>query len=161
QAMEDEVSRLITERFNAGRSFSPEEIRTITKKYVTDDSSARTWAKQVDDLSGRANKAQRTVMFTYKKTKIDDAISKVFLFHYYMTRSSALYVKLMLQHPQLITMEHEIWKASQASLNDYPGTPTWMKGFVAFGLGDGHVLYTNPFQFVYRMATFQGIGDGG
>jgi hypothetical protein len=161
QDLFDETATLVRERFARGGSFTPEEIRKITRKFGTDDSYARTWAKQVDDLGVRANKAQQTVMFTYKKTKIDDTIGKVFLFHYYMTRSSALYVKLMLQHPQLIGLEKFIWDTSKDSLDKFEGAPPWLKGFVGFGLGDGHVLYSGALQLVTGLSAFQSIGDGG
>jgi hypothetical protein len=141
--------------------FDADDIRAVTKQFGADDSYARTWAKQVDDLSQAALKKQRSIMFSYKKTKMDDQLGKVFLFHYYMTRSTALYTKLMIQHPQLIGIESFIWERSKENLKKFPGHPTWMDGFMGFALDNGHVLYTNPTMLVSGIGVLQAMGDRG
>jgi hypothetical protein len=156
------LQRMVQDAYETGGSFSPDDIRAITKQFTPDDSFARTWAKQVDDLSARANKAQLTAMFSYKKTKIDDAISKVFLFHYFMTRSSALYVKLMLQHPQLISYEARLWEYTENQRKGISeNLPDWMEGFVGFGMADGHALFVDPTMLISGIGVFQALGDGG
>jgi hypothetical protein len=142
--------------------FSPDDVRAITTKYGADDSYARTWAKQVDDLQMRAHRAQQKVMFTYKKTKIDDALGKVFLFHYFMTRQSADYVRLMLQHPQLIAYEDRLWDMREDLMEAFPGLPDWMQyGFLPFAKSNGHALFTNPMMMFSGLTAFSQIGEQG
>lgn len=144
-----------------GNDFNADDVRRITRAHgMTDDSLARLWAKQVDDLMQEANAAQRKILFSYKKTKIDNALGKVFLFHYYMTRSSVQYLKLMMQHPQLIRMEAELWEASKESLEDLPA-PDWMKGYIGWMTGNGHAVYTNPAYAISGLGLWSSIGDTG
>jgi hypothetical protein len=156
----DDLWNAVHARVQQG-DFTPDDIRAITKQFTNDDSYARTWAKQVDDLSQAATKKQRQIMFSYKKTRMDDALGKVFLFHYYMTRSTALYTKLMLQHPQLISMEAALWEASAENLKQFPGAPEWMHGFMGLALDNGHAFYTNPTMLLSGIGVLQSLGDGG
>lgn len=143
------------------RDFNADQVREITRKYGADDSYARTWAKQIDDLSQAATAKQRQIMFSYKKTKMDDAMGKVFLFHYYMTRSTALYTKLMLQHPQLISLEATIWEHARENMKQFPGAPEWMEGFIGIAQDNGHAMFTNPTMLVSGIGVLQSLGEGG
>lgn len=146
--------------YNLGPAPSVDDIRRVAREYGPDDTFARTWARQLDDLSRKANAKQNKVFFSYKKLKIDEPLSRGFMFHYWMTRHSILYAQLMMQHPQLIRMEYELWKWTEDQRSDFPA-PDWMKGFVGWAYGNGHNLYFDPVAVVSGVTVTVGLGDKG
>ncbi len=149
-----------TEIKNLGPHMSVEDIASITRRYGADESIQRTWAKMLDDMSRAANRKQNQLFFTYKKMKIDEPLSRAFMFHYWMTRHSVLYAKLMMQHPQLIRLEHDLWQWTNDSKNDIP-QPDWMDGFVGWAYGNGHAVYTDPVSVLSGLTVYSQIGQQG
>lgn len=104
-----------------------------------------------DDALSEVNR----VLFSWRPTNIDEAISKVFFFHYYMTRQSAFYATEGLKNPVLAANYFRAQDGLDrvAEEGDYPAP---VKGFIKLMGGDlGYALYWNPGALAQTYATFR------
>ena len=138
-----------------GRRFDADDVREMTRGLgLTDDTLARQWKRETTNLASRAQKETDRVYFTYRQTNADAAISKVFMFHYYMTRATALHAKTALQHPGLLNAYAEMWEYTEE--NTDPNAPAWMNGYIGFMRDVGGAAgFLDPLSVILPLTMFR------
>lgn len=149
-----------------------EALRTSARTATTDPSGAVSvglqrriddWANEVasgyqDDLTkldadamGRVDE----VLFSYRPTNLDEALSKVVFFHYWSSRATKFYVTEGLKNPVLAANYFRAVDGLKraAEEGDYPAP---VRGFVRMLDTDGgFTLYMNPTALLQTYATFR------
>lgn len=126
--------------------------RTALNNYA--NRVARNWNTSVNTANQQAAKAVKDTFFSWDNTKIDDAVSNVFLYHYWSTRAAWLYGKEMAKKPWMTAQFVSLAKQMQAEAEqgDYP---EWMKGFTRIlNTPAGTALWMSPLDMIATAGQF-------
>lgn len=120
---------------------------------------ARAWAQEQEWLINKAMSTNRELLFTDSRRLPGESIlSKVFFFHYWMLRASALQAKKMLGNPVLTYNYIKMWNGAhrEAERNGYP--PTFV-GMVKYWNNEAHGLFAlmNPLGVVVPAMMFSDL----
>jgi hypothetical protein len=118
------------------------------------DRIARDYKTHLNTIYQQAARETRRVAFSWDATRLDDGLRHAFLYHYWTSRASGLYLRNMVQNPwvaaSFVRMAQGAYEEAQA--NDYP---LWMQGFGRLLSSPvGSVLMANPFSMFSAMLFF-------
>lgn len=86
--------------------FSPADVRRLGKDagFATGDLEhlARSWRSAITEADGAAGREVDRLFFSYKTTNLDEAINKVFFYHYWASRAAPLYLEAALRNPAVM-----------------------------------------------------------
>jgi predicted Fe-S protein YdhL (DUF1289 family) len=141
-------------------AFDAADVRSITKAHgMTDEALERAWTNEVDGAWTHAKERVRKLYFDYKKNRVDEPLSKVFMFHYFMTRSAPQHAQYLLQHPGLANLYAEFWE-SKAELGE-KYAPPWLKNYVKFMGDTGIYGMIDAYSFFMPFVAFAEYGAEG
>ena len=138
--------------YGPGRPMTVGQDRALTG---WTDAAARGYQDGLSQLDADALKTVNDVLFSYRPTRADEALSNVMLFHYYGTRAAGLYVTEGLKNPVLMA---NYFRATEgldraADEGDYPAP---VRGFVKVLNSDtGWAMYMNPTAMIASYVTFR------
>lgn len=146
--------------YELGDQFTPEHLGRTIRELGEDaglgpaatneiaDMMAQQWRKSVNTLRNDAFKETKRVLFSYEKTRADEAIGRFIFFHYWMSRALPSYARLALRNPELMALWSRAWEmtAQQAEREGYPPTFTGWLRFMGDGATGWSMSY-NPLQF--------------
>lgn len=109
-------------------------------------------------------KEMERVGFSFRETRLDAVLNRVFFYHYWNSRASLLYARTIVGNPMLASAYYGITQAlnKEAEENDYP---KWLRGWVEFmATPAGFSVYadpTAPFNtaMVFASEEFQANGQ--
>lgn len=124
-------------------TFSPEDVLVATGS--TDLS--RRWRSTVESLKAQAKQEVDRILFSYKRTNADEALSRAVYFHYWQSRALVLHTRTAIKNPWLLATYYRTWQAlkQKAEKSGYPKSVT---GFLQF-MGDS----TNGWYGVFSPAA--------
>ncbi len=93
-------------------------------------------------------------LFSWRNTNADEMASKLFLFHYWMSRQGGLYVTEGLKRPYLMSAYGRMMEEFEQQAEEL-NQPPYMKGFFQFQNSvAGYSTWFNPFDLVQSLLTF-------
>lgn len=142
-----------------GPLFSADDVRmTLRGRGMTDDTLARSWAEELDTRWAEARKKVEDVYFSYKKTNADEALSHIFMFHYFMTRYAGQQAGFMMTHPGFANAYANWWEQKAELQSEI--MPDWMANWVQWA-GDNGVYYAADFDdFMFGFMGYLSTGEG-
>lgn len=131
--------------------FSPDDVRLATR----DTTLARAWREELDRLDQAARKEVGRVLFDYRKTSADAALSRVSFFHYWQSRAIPLHARTALKNPWLLATYWRTWH-TLGDMAERDGYPKSVTGYLRF-MGDsafGWQSYFDPMGIVLPYRAF-------
>lgn len=137
-------------------SFSPEDVR----QSLGDESLARAWKAETSKAKRSAKAEVDRVLFSYRQTNVDKALSHVMFFHYWQSRALALHTRTALKNPWLLASYWRTWQLlkEKAEQEGYPASVT---GFIRFMGESDHGWYGlfNPLGIIVPFTMFSEAGS--
>nr|MBA3584915.1 hypothetical protein [Gemmatimonadota bacterium] len=125
------------------------------------DRAGRDWRNALGKVDELATNEVNRVGFSFEQTVLDSVVSRVFLFHYWMSRASGLYANEVLKDPKMLANYGRLWDWMETE-HEKNGGPDFMKGAIPFFKSPaGHQAMINPMNFLMTMTTFQELGETG
>lgn len=137
--------------------FSPDDVRRVLKPYKRPgvaEHLAREWRARLSQLEKGGVAQGDRLLFTYRQTRFDKAIGSFYLFHYWMSRASALHGRLALEHPWLLATYYRTWEGSKRIAEQHPEYPQWAGHFIGLNIGPyGALGFVSPAALLTGLAT--------
>ncbi len=140
----------------SGRGLDADLVHSLSNRI------GRDWADSLNTIDNAAVKKGNDIFFTWDDSNLDQAISKVFLYHYWATHASGLYARSFANKPWLFGAFYRVGEQmmAEAEEGDYPD---WLKGFTrVMNTAAGSALWFSPidmFSTAYFLADWQYGGD--
>ena len=118
------------------RAFEPEDVRAITGS----EDLVRKWRSRENSMYRQAAEDTNETFFTdAKRYGVDDALSKVFFYHFWQSRALALQARSMLRNPRVMG---QYYRMIQGAMNeaDQKGYPSTFRGLLHY-MGDEQGFY--------------------
>jgi len=116
----------------------------------------RDWQSVVNKTERNARDAVRKYAFAGDTTRADLVMSRVFIFHYFMTRQSNYYVQAMARHPALINAYFNIKERLEQANVEWPD---YLEGWVKLMISPfGQQIFVNPFSMASSYLVFNDPG---
>jgi hypothetical protein len=121
---------------------------------------SRSWKAATNELEKKAVDEAKRLFFTgYERGRVDQAMRRLFMFHYFASRQSALYATQAMRHPGLLNAYANATQGLDRYIeeNELPDTA---KGFLRlFGTGFGVQMFFNPFLLASTYLSFNESGQ--
>jgi hypothetical protein len=133
--------------------FTPADVRQITKN----SELMQEWRETVAAAGKKADAEVDKVLFSYRQTKGDVAVRRVFMYHYWQTRALVQHAKLAATNPLFVYRYHQFWDAMdrEAERQGETGALAPMKVWFQFMKGDGGMYgITNPIAWLLPYTMF-------
>lgn len=139
-------------RDKLGDLFSPQDVRAWASKagFASGDAErlARDWRSAVSSADRDAMAEVNRIFFSYRTTNVDEALNKVFFYHYWLSRASPLYLQAAIRSPAVMATYAHFTKGMQDACAQRDGQRC---GYLkAFEMGSGLAVYFNP---LYLLST--------
>lgn len=124
---------------------------------------SRRWRQSIGDATGMAKKDVDKALYSYKYTKGDELVSKLLIFHYWMSRSLVNNARVFKDNPWMIRTAYEIQQYMNET-SDMEGLPPWSRGVLKFwGGGGSYLWFADPISLVLPWASAREVAmsDGG
>jgi hypothetical protein len=103
----------------------------------------RDWQNGLRTMDDNARRAVRETFF-YGTRNADEILGRVFLFHYWMARSSVLYARHVLKNPWMAASYFRVMQEME-EIEGRPDVPDWMNNMVPMLRGVyGYDIFTSP-----------------
>lgn len=156
-----------------GDAFSPKQLREALFEaagghksanrqaaYDWADAVARRWDEGLDEIDRAAQAEVNRVGFDFRETNLDAALSKVFFYHFWVSRATVLYATEAAKNPWQLRAWSEAMRA--ADRREEEGTPGWKKTWVEFMRSPaGYVSSFDPVTLLGTLFFFQENGEAG
>jgi hypothetical protein len=106
QAMPEQADAIIAQ-LDDMRTFTRKDVFDLTK----DKELSKDWLTRTKRVEQAANDEVNRVYFSYDQTKLDAALRRTVMFHYWMSRHSIFHAKAVLNNPMLLYRYHQAWDA--------------------------------------------------
>jgi hypothetical protein len=122
---------------------------------------SRAWREEQQGLIDAGRRAVRDAFFVGKRARGGGALSRVFYFHFWLTQSTMMHTRKMLESPMLMRSYVNLWDGAQeeAERRGYPPTMTGMIQF--FRSESGMAGLWNPMLLVVPSFIFDSAVIGG
>lgn len=90
--------------------FSPADVLKATEGHRHSNNMARAWQSEWNRAIDIGMAEQKRVYFSYKNTNADEAIGRVFMFHYWQTRATYMHTRAALRNPVLLNGYYKIFQ---------------------------------------------------
>lgn len=115
---------------------------------------SRDWQNTLNKMDGNARKEVSRVFFSGDKTNLDEALGRVFFFHYWMSRAIPLYTTSLLRNPGMLNAYIGMHQEMEEQARSGKYGPA-VNGFLrAFGTYSGFNIFIRPdafFQTVFAL----------
>jgi hypothetical protein len=149
---------------NLGDEFSPKDVRVFGKQAGLSDGDAfqlaKQWRTEVNALQKSAMETTNQKLFSYEATKADEALKRVFLFHYWITRATPRYAETIIRNPEVAV---NFYRATEGLKRAAEGKPKSVQGLMQIMSGPaGYTLFMNPTALIGTALMFrdQAFDDG-
>lgn len=161
----EDVARFIDEFAHMGQRidgellFSAGDVMDGARRLGLTDGQAerlsRNWKEAIRQADGAAREDVSKALFSYKQTKVDNAVSQFLVFHYWQTRAIGNTARAIAKNPWLLRMGIEMQEYFDET-SDLPGLPPWQRGMFKF-MGDtgGWLAFLDPINVVVPYANFR------
>ena len=132
-----------------GRWYSPAEVNARMLELARDagladdvavkfaDRLSRNWQSEMSQMIKKADAEQKRLYFTYERTNLDETLSKVIFYHYWMTRAVPAYIKIGLRNPYIAASWIRSWEDVKKRAEEQ-GLPKSLGGYLkVMGSRDG------------------------
>ena len=145
--------------------FSPDDVFNRLTSIGIDpgkaESLSRTWGRLRNEADALARKDVNDVLFSYKQTKADNALSKVLIFSYWQMRAIGNTARIVARNPALFRLGVEMQQYFSETSN-HPGLNPWVRGLLKYNSINLWSFFTDPMNALIPYANFRELarGDG-
>lgn len=130
--------------------------QNYTERFRAADRAARDYINEVRTLDKAALEEVNRVGFDFKETRADAVLSRAFMFHYWMSRASVLYLNEAARNPWQAQLWARAMNAGKRKMEE-TGAPTWQRDLQSFlSTPAGYTGFWNP---AYLLGTYLFMQD--
>lgn len=127
-----------------------------TERFKAADRASRDYLNEVRTLDKAALAEVDRVGFDFKETRADAVLSRGFMFHYWMSRASVLYLNEAARNPWQAQLWARAMNAGKRKMEE-TGAPTWQRDLQSFlSTPAGYTGFWNP---AYLLGTYLFMQD--
>ena len=127
-----------------------------TERFRAADRASRDYLNEVRTLDKAALAEVDRVGFDFKETRADAVLSRAFMFHYWMSRASVLYLNEAARNPWQAQLWARAMNAGKRKMEE-TGAPTWQRDLQSFlSTPAGYTGFFNP---AYLLGTYLFMQD--
>lgn len=127
---------------------NPQTFHDFTDRLFRDSQEA------IKGIQKNATEEVERVGFSWRQSNLDEGLSRVFMFHYWMTRAGGLYVQQGLKNPALFAAYSRMMEDFETQAAELDA-PKWMTGFFQLlGTPAGFSIWYSPTDLASTLLTF-------